>query len=64
LSEESDAAVRYRLRAEELRTIAGDKTALEIKHQLLKLADDYERMAASAEAVDKTNRMLQRAAPR
>ena len=64
LTEESDAAARYRRRAEELRTIAEDKTALEIKHQLLKLAGDYERMAVSADAVDKTNKMLQRAAPR
>jgi hypothetical protein len=64
LTEESDAAARYRLRAEELRTIAGDKTALEIKHQLLKLAEDYERMATSADAVDKTNKILKRVSPR
>ena len=58
MTEESDAAARYRRRAEELRTIADDKTALEIKHQLLKLADDYDRMAVSAETVDRTNRKL------
>jgi methyl-accepting chemotaxis protein len=43
-------AEKYRLRAEELRTIAGDSRE-EYQRFLLRIADDYEGMARSAETV-------------
>ena len=57
-SEELDTARRYRLHAEELRTIATDKSAPEIRETLLGIALDYEHMAISMEAIDQTNRLL------
>ena len=58
MTEASDAVARYRLRAEELRILASDKTTRQIERQLLAIADWYERMATSADAVDKTNHTL------
>jgi hypothetical protein len=37
------------------RQIASDKTAFEIRNQLLSLAEDYERLAAMLEDIDATN---------
>ena len=58
VTEELDAAKRYRLHAEELRVIAADKHALEIRKTLLGLATDYDALAASMEVIDRTNRRL------
>jgi len=58
LSEELDTARRYRLHAEELRTMAADRSTPEIRHVLLGLAIDYEKMAGSMETIDETNRVL------
>jgi hypothetical protein len=44
-------ARRYREYAEELRVIAADKHVPENRDALLKIADDYEQMAAALEAV-------------
>jgi predicted kinase len=61
VSEELSTAARYRLHAEELRTIAADKTAAQNRQILLGLAADYERMANTLEAIDTTNKALRRA---
>ena len=58
MSEELRTAARYRLHGEELRVIAADKTALINREILLGLAVDYDRMADTMEAIDKTNKAM------
>jgi len=48
---ESDVAKRYRDHAEELRTIAGTDRDHKIRTQLLRIATDYDRMAASMDRI-------------
>lgn len=60
MSQETDTAVRYRQRAEELRTIAADDRTRENRTALLKIAMDYDQMAETLEAIDKTNQALSR----
>jgi hypothetical protein len=57
MSEELDTARRYRQHAEELRIIAAESGGTHAQ-ALLQIAEDYDRMAASLEAIDKTNRRL------
>jgi hypothetical protein len=58
LGEELDTARRYRLHAEELRTIATDRTMHQSRESLLRIAADYEHMAQTLEAIDRTNQTL------
>ena len=58
MSVELETAKRYRQHAEELRTIAADKQARENRQVLLRLAVDYDHMAETMEAIDRTNRTL------
>ena len=58
MSEELDTARRYRLHAEELRTIAADRHSPDIRETLMRLALDYEHMAISLESIDQTNKLL------
>jgi len=58
MTEEMEAARRYRLHAEELRTIASESFTPKIRATLLQLAVDYENMARSMETMDATNRTL------
>lgn len=58
MSVDLDIARRYRLHAEELRIIAADASSQGIRETLLHIAEDYERMASSLEAIDKTNKAL------
>jgi hypothetical protein len=51
-----DDALRCRNYAEELRLIASDKTTAESREALLKVANDYDRMASSFEAIDRNKR--------
>ena len=44
-------AVRFRNYAEELRVVAADRWSVENAEALIKIADDYERMAESLEAM-------------
>lgn len=60
MSEELDTAKRYRLRAEELKIIADDESGLQTRLTLRKIAEDYERMAETLEAIDRTNRAIAR----
>jgi hypothetical protein len=60
MSEELDTAQRCRLHAEELRTIAADRLSLENRDTLMRLAEDYEHMARTLEAIDKTNPSMRR----
>ena len=60
MSEELDTAKRYRLRAEELKIIAEDEGAQRTRLTLRQIADDYERMAETLEAIDRTNRAIAR----
>jgi len=58
MSEEIDTANRYRVHAEELRVIAEQDRDHETRRMLLKVADDYEHMAVTLEAIDKTNKAV------
>jgi len=56
VSEELQAALRYRNHAELIRMIAADKGSLKHLKTLLAVAEDFDRMAATLEAVDKARR--------
>jgi hypothetical protein len=58
MTEELETARRYRLQAEELRTIASESCTPKIRATLLQLAKDYQVMAITLEAIDQTNRTL------
>ena len=60
MSEEIDTANRYRVHAEELRVIAEQDRDSSTRRMLLKVADDYDHMAATLEAIDKTNKAVNR----
>jgi hypothetical protein len=60
MSEELDTARRYRQRAEELNIIADDESAPHTRMTLRRIAADYERMAETLEAIDRTNRAIAR----
>ena len=51
-----ERALRYRNYAEELRIIAADKTLPENQQLLLKMANEYERLATSLEAMSAAKR--------
>jgi len=61
MGDELDTATRYRDRADNLRSIARDKAASEIRGQLLKLADDYERLASTLVDIAASNYARERA---
>jgi hypothetical protein len=56
MSEELETAKRYRQHAEELRIIAADEANRESRSALERIAKDYENLANTMEAIDKTNR--------
>ena len=60
MSEELDTAKRYRQRAEELRIIAEEESALRTRSTLREIAADYERMADTLEAIDRTHQAIAR----
>ena len=60
VSDELDTAARYRQHAEELRVIGDDKEARANRKALRQLAADYEQMADTMEAIDKTNKAMLR----
>lgn len=64
MNEEKKLAESYRTRAEELRVIAEMDSARTTKQTLMNIAEDYERMAATLEAIAVTNGRLERSAAR
>lgn len=52
MTTESTVAKSYRLRAEELRTLAALDENVRSKEALIKVASDYDRMAVTADAID------------
>src|SRR4051812_19729844 len=52
--------LRFRLRAEELRVLAGEMSVEENRAALLRTAEDYERLAQSAELMEASRRRLAR----
>jgi hypothetical protein len=50
VSDENETAERYRQRAEELRLIAANDSGAVNREAILKVAEDYERMANTLEA--------------
>jgi len=60
MSEELDTAKRYRVHAKELRVIAEQDRDHETRRLLMKVADDYDHMADTLEAIDKTNKAVRR----
>jgi len=57
-----DKALRFRNYADELRLIAADKATLNNRYALKRIANDYERMAETLEAIDRSNRAMSKAA--
>ena len=55
MTEEPEAAERFRRRAEEVRTIAEQVRDKLVKDSLMKIAADYERMATALNAVERSN---------
>ena len=60
---ETEAARRYRAHAQELRTIAESDTREQTRKILIKVADDYDQMATSMDAIDETNRLFGKFTP-
>ena len=60
MTEQKRIAESYRLRAEELRTIADLDRHSQTYEALSKVASDYELMAQSLDAIDRTKRTLAR----
>ena len=60
MSEELDQATRYRARAEEVLTIAGDSSDRTITEALRSVAEGYQRMAKTLEMIDATNQSIER----
>ena len=60
MSEEIDTANRYRVHAEELRVIAEQDRDRDTRRMLLRVADDYDHMADTLEAIDRTNKAVHR----
>jgi hypothetical protein len=63
MSYETDAAIRYRAHAEELRAIAETEGLVETRRTLIHIARDYERIAHQLESIDISNRMASRESP-
>jgi hypothetical protein len=60
MSEELEAAKRYRMHAEELRAIAGNNKMLPCQAALREIARDYEWMARTMESIHRTHKALSR----
>jgi len=60
MSYETDAAQRYRQYAEELRVIAEDKTHARSRETLLALASECVQMAATFDAIERTNQAVRK----
>ena len=60
MSYETQAAQRYRRYADELRMIAEDKTHAKSRDTLLALASECLQMAATFEAIERTNQAVQK----
>ena len=60
MSAETALAASYRVKAEELRTIADEERMAETRKALIRIARDYDQMADSLEAIERTNRSLLR----
>jgi hypothetical protein len=58
MSAETETAKRYRRHAEQIRTIAQGRSQEQTRQALLNVARDYERMADTLLAIDKTNQTL------
>jgi hypothetical protein len=56
MKEDLDSAAHYRQLAERLRGIAGATEDIRHKETLLKIADDYDRLAFSREKIDEAGR--------
>ena len=53
MSAETDRALRFQSYAEELRVIAAGDASAASREALLRIAAEYERMAASLESIEK-----------
>jgi hypothetical protein len=60
MSDKTELALRYRDLAFETRTIASSARSPKDRVSLVKLADEYERMARELEAVEATKEILRR----
>ena len=58
MSDELETATRYRSHAEELRAIAADMLNPDTRRTVLNIANDYDHMASSLEAIDRTYQAL------
>jgi hypothetical protein len=58
MSREEQLARSYRIRAEELRTIADMDDHIHTREVLMRVAKDYDRMAENMEAIERSNKRL------
>ena len=63
LKSDLESAAWYRKHAEELRAIAADMLDTKSKQTLLRVAEDYDRMAVSRERLAETERVLKANSP-
>jgi hypothetical protein len=52
LDRKTASVTHYRKRAQEMRKLAADHTAEDVQDEILSLADDYDRIALSADGMD------------
>jgi hypothetical protein len=57
MSGEFDSALRFRNHAEELRIIAADRASVQNRETLLKVAEDYDRIARTFELIDRSKKV-------
>jgi hypothetical protein len=60
MSEERDIAEGYRVRAEEIRTIASIDRHFQTRELLLRVAADYDKMAITMDNIARTNEVLRK----
>lgn len=59
-TDEQVTAHQYRMKAEELRTMAGEDLNPRTRDALFNVAEEYERLARTMETIDKTNKKIRR----
>lgn len=58
MSEEVNVAARYRRHAKELRRIAAEDGDANTNAELIRIAKEYDHMAETFEAIDRTNKRV------
>jgi hypothetical protein len=59
-TDEQTTAHHYRIKAEELRTMAAEDLNPRTRDALFNVAEEYERMARTMETIDRTNKKIRK----